>query len=227
MRLTETSEGGVERGEGGDDSHATTSLGDGDVAGVVAGGEEPEGDFQEKEDEEERDRGAESTEQEDEGDDGPHRQVDRESVVEHVSLALILGENLELGNVQHSEGEPERAVRRERRGTESVTARPLLDAGDDLGESSVAKSETKDDVGDSDVTGLGVVERKDKGGTTEAGRSAMRALARSASPRDTHARRPRGAGFANLRWKTGNAGWLVSMGLPPGVMKREMGGPAL
>lgn len=169
--LTKTSEGSVERSEGSDDTHATTGLGHGKVTSVVTGSEEPEGDLKEEEDEEESDRGAEGAEQEDEREDGPHRQVDGERIVEHVTLAGVGGEDLELRNVEDTEREPERAVRSESRGTEGVTARPLLNTSDDLSETTVAESKTEDDVGDSDVTGLGVVERKNKGGTTETGSS--------------------------------------------------------
>lgn len=167
MILTKTSEGSVEGSEGGDDTHATTGLGHSLVASVVTGGEEPESDLEEEEDEEERDRGAEGAEQEDEGDDGPHGQVDGERIVKHVTLARVGSENLELGNVENAEGDPERAVRGEGRRTESVTARPLLNTGNDLSKTTVAKSETKDNVGDSDVARLGVVKRENKGSTTE------------------------------------------------------------
>lgn len=171
MVLTKTSKSSVERGEGSDDTHATTGLGHRDVASVVASSKQPEGDVKEEEDEEESDRGAEGAEQEDEGEDTPHGQVDGESIVEHVALALVSRENLELRNVKNAERKPEGAVGGEGRRTESVTARPLLDTGNDLSETTVAESETKDDVGDSDVTGLGVVKRKNESGATETGMS--------------------------------------------------------
>lgn len=52
------------------DTHTTTGLGDVGVGeGKLAGGEEPEGNVKEEEDEEEGDRRAEGAEEEDEGDD--------------------------------------------------------------------------------------------------------------------------------------------------------------
>jgi len=53
-------------------SETTTSLGDSDVLGEVAGSKDEEGDGEEEEDEEERDRRAEGTEEEDEGDNTGH-----------------------------------------------------------------------------------------------------------------------------------------------------------
>ena len=99
----------------------------------------------------------------------PHQKVDTKGRVEHLLVIAVGLDNLKLGNVDAAEREPERAVRGESSGTEGVTASPLLDTGNDLGETTVAESETKNDVGVGDVAGLGVVERKNEGGTGEAG----------------------------------------------------------
>lgn len=175
-------------------TETTASLGNGDVLREVTSREHPEGDVEEEEDEEERDRRAEGAEEENESDDPverlvadrtditrepsamacspmhgysrPHAQEDAESVVK-LLLGLVRGEDLELRNVETTEGDPERAVRREGSSTESVTAGPLLNTSDELGKTAVTESETEDDIGGVDATSLSVVEGEDESGTAE------------------------------------------------------------
>lgn len=94
----------------------------------------------------------------------PHDEVETKGVVEHL-LVLVRLKDAKLGNVEASERDPESAVRGESGGTESVTTGPFLNTGNDLGETTVAKGETEDDIGNSDVTGLAVEEGENEGGT--------------------------------------------------------------
>lgn len=156
----------------------------------MASGENPEGDVEEEEDEEERDRRAEGTEEEDQGDDTgnvslcyvgkvtraqkrqrnrysrPHDQEDTKSRVELRLEGIGLGD-LELGDVEACERDPERAVRGEGSGTKGVSTGPLLNASDELSKTTVGEGKTQNDVGVGDVTGLVVEEGEDESGTTE------------------------------------------------------------
>lgn len=90
-------------------------------------------------------------------------------MLEHGDLGAVRLDDLELGNVEAGERDPEGTVRGEGGRTESVTAGPLLDTSNELGETTVGESEAKNNVGDGNALGVQVEEREHKGGTAKAG----------------------------------------------------------
>lgn len=106
----------------------------------------------------------------------PHHKVNTESAIEHARVIAVGLGNLELRNVEAGEGEPERAVRGEGSGTKRVTAGPLFNARNDLGETTVAEGEAKDDIRVGDTADPQVEERKYESGAGEADDGQWRTL---------------------------------------------------
>lgn len=86
----------------------------------VPDGEEEEGEVEGEEEQEEGDGGAEGADQQDGGEDEPAGEVEADGVVQVVPVLVGFADGEAAGGQDDGEGDPEAAVRGERRGSEGV-----------------------------------------------------------------------------------------------------------
>lgn len=77
-------------------------------------------------------------------------------------------ENTELRDVENGERPPKPAERGESRGAKGVTARPFLDAREELAKAAVGETHAEDEIGRGNVPGLNVVAGEKECGGAEA-----------------------------------------------------------
>ena len=133
--------------------------------------------------------------------------------------------------VEEPETDPEPSITAKRRGRKRVPRRKLPHACQELYETSVADGETEDDVGNADTSCRDVVHGQDKRRRRERHETEWGRVGKLSVVDCGHAGTSGRARSASLyRTSTicaqsrrapdspGKAGWLLSMGLPPGVM---------
>jgi hypothetical protein len=147
--------------ESGDDTEASTSLGDTEFGTPFASGEEDEGECKEGEQGNEADGFPQRRNEEEESDDGPSNEIDSESTAQ-LRRAFVsrsgTGARPEDGGIR----EPEGTIGGESGSTKGVALRELPHAGHELGETTTENSHADNRVRVGDATRVKVIERQNQ-----------------------------------------------------------------
>jgi len=151
----------------GDDTEATTSLGNGGVSSEISNHQEEEGKVKEEEEGDECEVNSQGGQQEDKGDDEPRSQEDRDSVGE-LFRGLGIGRGDTVVRVEEGrEGQPETAIRGESSSAKGVAGGKFPHASSELSKTADEAGHTDDSVGDGDTASANVVHGEDESGARE------------------------------------------------------------